>query len=294
MDLQTGERHEVGPFSFAVYAPSGYLVHRPQAGVGLANTAFDRDALSVGETFPLETSGGGFGFQGTEPWSTRAASQPPPIVVRDRSGDVLDPWVTPSWKLRDPPSPRTAAALRSACKETFGFTISNGIATRLTSTQGGTFTPPGCRPALRSLTKRGRRLGPGCRWQRARKGGYCASEWSGFGICFLVRGRRYVSYSSADPAGGEGGIWYRKVAPGARSRNPLPTTHPFPGEQRKSLPTAATGLSIERVGQTGDLRAAFPRRIGQMAGFDKWRTGSTMGCQRHRTLLPPRNHADGR
>ncbi len=224
LDLDTGERHEVGPFAAAVYALSGYLIH--ESGPGLAAAPFSLDTLStVGESIPVATSGrspsvsrdGALAYTDTEP-------NPARIVVRDRSGQIVqtvgeafavggDPAVAPDG---------SRVAIRMS-DEIWIHDLKRETALRLPSSEGVRVAP--------SWLASGQELsfetiGSGV-WVQSADGDQQAKlaiprmDGRGAGAASWSLDGRYVSYSGADPAGGEGGIWYREIGSDGALSEPI-------------------------------------------------------------------------
>jgi serine/threonine protein kinase/Tol biopolymer transport system component len=224
MDLETGERHEVGPFTAAVYAPSGYLIH--EAANGLAATPFSLATVStVGESIPLATSGstpsvsrdGTLVYTDTEPTPGR-------VVVRDRSGQIVqtvgEAFATGGAPAVSPDGSRVAINIAG---EIWIHDLERETAMRLPSSQGEHVAP--------SWLSSGRELsfetvGSGV-WVQAADGNQPATlaiprlDGAGAGAASWSLDGRYVSYSGADPTGGEGGIWYREIGPDGALSEPI-------------------------------------------------------------------------
>jgi hypothetical protein len=93
LDLDTGERQDVGPGSAAEYSRSGHLVHGPadSSGFGLAATPFSIETLTAtADSFPLDPSGKWplLAGDGTLVYTDGAAPQSSRVVTRDRSGEI--------------------------------------------------------------------------------------------------------------------------------------------------------------------------------------------------------------
>jgi Tol biopolymer transport system component len=95
LDLETGERSEIGPGSAPVYSPDGYLIHGSgdTGEPGLLALPFSRAGLEpTGEAFPIAEDGqfASVARDGTLVFldGIRAAVQT--LVWRDRAGEVLE------------------------------------------------------------------------------------------------------------------------------------------------------------------------------------------------------------
>jgi serine/threonine-protein kinase len=228
LDLQTGERHEVGPFGAAVYAPSGYLIHMRTANSadGLAATPFSLATLSVvGESIPLATSGSvaSVSRDGTLVYTDTEAA-PGRVVVRDRTGQIVqsvgDAFAAGGNPAVAPDGSRVAISISG---DIWIYDLERDSTTRLPRSQSTNVAP--------SWLASGREVsfetvGSGVSVQavdgsqpeklaipRADGAGAGAASWSLDG--------RYVSYSGADPTGGEGGIWYREIGPNGALSEPI-------------------------------------------------------------------------
>lgn len=223
MDLQTGKRHEVGPFSFATYATSGHLIH--PTGVGLGATPFSIETLSaVGETFPIETSGArpSVSRDGTLVY-TDTAPAPGRVVVRDRTGRIVRPvgdaftqWGGPAIA---PDGSRVAVSVGG---DIWIYDLERDTATRLTSAQGQNVAPSwmasGVEVSYETGTGVAAQVADG---SRPAKAVIPRTDGVGAGAASWSLDGRYVCYSATDPAGGEGGIWYREVGPGGVLSEPV-------------------------------------------------------------------------
>jgi len=222
MDLQTGERHEVGPFSFAVYAPGGYLVHSTATGLGA--TPFSIETLSaVGETFPLETSGvmPSVSQDGTLVYTDTTAG-PVRAVVRDRSGQIVRSGDYVGGAGGPAIAPNGSRFAVSVQGDIWIYDLERDTATRLTSSLGGNVAPSWLASGLEVSYE----TGTGVSVQVAdgsqpAKAAIARVNGAGAGPASWSSDGRYVSYSGADPAGGEGGIWYREVGSGGALSEPI-------------------------------------------------------------------------
>jgi serine/threonine-protein kinase len=222
MDLQTSERHEVGPFSFAVYAPSGHLVHNTATGLGA--TPFSIETLSaVGETFPLETSGAvpSVSLDGTLVY-TDATAGPVRAVVRDRSGQIVRSGDYIRGARGPAIAPNGSRFAVSVQGDIWIYDLERDTATRLTSSLGGNVAPSWLASGLEVSYE----TGTGVSVQvadgsQAAKAAIARTDGAGGGSASWSLDGRYVSYSGADPTGGEGGIWYREISPGGALSEPI-------------------------------------------------------------------------
>ena len=227
MDLETGERHEVGAFSAAVYAPSGYLIHMPSDpnGVGFAATPFSlATLLAVGETVPLETSGlfPSVSLDGTLVYAD-TASAPGRVVVRDRAGEIV--WsASDSFEQIGEPAvaPNGARVAVNVAGDIWIYDLQRNTSTRLTSAQGGNVAPAWLASGLEVSFE----TGSGVSVQvadgsQAAKSAIPRADGPGAGGASWSLDGRYVSYSGADLTGGEGGIWYREIGPTGGLSEPM-------------------------------------------------------------------------
>lgn len=228
MDLLTGKRHQVAPGSYAVYAPNGYLIHGPSdpSGVGLSATPFSIETLSVtGETLPLERSGrlASVSQDGILVYTETASSASERIVVKNRSGEVLrsvgDPIERGQAPAVAPDGKRAAVGVE---EDIWVYDLDRDIGARLTFSEGANLYPSW----LPSSVEVSYAFGDGVAVQvadgsqearqeftRTNGGGSGPASWSADG--------RYVAYAGADPAGGEGGIWYREIGPDGSLSEPI-------------------------------------------------------------------------
>ncbi len=228
MDLQTGERHEVGPLSDAVYDPRGYLIHGPSEawGVGLSATPFSLGTLSAaGETFPLDTTGvrASVSRSGTLVYTDRSSSADPQIVIRDRSGDVLrsvgDPIVQGQGLGVAPNGSRVVVSVDG---DIWVYDLERDLGTRLTFTQEGNVNPAWMPSSLEVSYQSADgvvvQIADG---SEAAKVAFEREDGAGSGSASWSTDGRYVAYAAADPAGGEGGIWYRQIDSGGSLSEPI-------------------------------------------------------------------------
>ncbi len=96
MDLKTGERRDLGLGGEPFYSSDGYLIHGPtdQNEPGLRALPFSLDTLeATGQSFPIDETGRTVSVSrdGTLVYTDGAAGGPRQIVVRDRSGTIVQP-----------------------------------------------------------------------------------------------------------------------------------------------------------------------------------------------------------
>ncbi len=95
MDLETGERRELGPGSAPFYSSDGYLIHGLMSGPGegLRALPFSLDTLeATGQSFPIDETGriASVSGDGTLVYTDRPAAGTRQIVWRSRTGELLE------------------------------------------------------------------------------------------------------------------------------------------------------------------------------------------------------------
>ena len=94
MDLETGERRELGPGSAPFYSSDGYLIHGlANQREGLQALPFSLDTLvATGQSFPIDETGrlASVSRDGTLVYTDRPAVGTFQIVWRSRTGVVLE------------------------------------------------------------------------------------------------------------------------------------------------------------------------------------------------------------
>ncbi|MDA1234148.1 MAG: protein kinase [Acidobacteria bacterium] len=290
LDLQTGEPHEVGPLSDAVYAPSGYLIHGLSEpwGVGLSATPFSIETLAtVGETFPLETSGiaASVSRDGTLVYTSSASSAGAQIVVRDRSGDVLRSVGDPILQGQGPDvAPNGSRVVVSVDGDIWVYDLERDIGTRLTFTQAEnlhpTWMPSSLEVSYQSADGVVVHVADG---SQAAKAALTRANGVGSGPVSWSADGRYVAYAAADPAGGEGGIWYREIGSGGSLSEPISYLRtPFSEDQPQISPDRRyLAYRSNESGRPEVYVRPFPE------GSGKWQVSTNGG-------VDPRWAVDGR
>jgi hypothetical protein len=95
MDLETGERRELGPGGVPFYSSDGYLIHglSNDQDEGLRALPFSLDTLeATGQSFPIDETGyyATVSRDGTQVYTDRPAADTFQIVWRARTGVVLE------------------------------------------------------------------------------------------------------------------------------------------------------------------------------------------------------------
>lgn len=280
MDLQTGERHEVGPLSDAAYDPSGYLIHGPSEpdGVGLSATPFSIETLSaVGETFPIETSGvmASVSRDGTLVYTRGLSSTSAQIVVRDRSGDVLRSVGDPIVRGAGPDVAANGSRIAvSVDGDIWVYDLERDVGTRLTSTREGfhpSWMPSGLEVSYESGDGVVIQLADG---SEAAKAAFARVNGMGSGSPSWSADGRYVAYAAADPAGGEGGIWYREIDAGGSLSEPISYLRtPFSENQPQVSPDGR--YLVYRSNESGRPEV-YVRQFPEGAG--KWQVSTNGGA----------------
>ena len=161
LDLNTGERRELGPGSVPWYSMSGHLIHRAsdRADTGLWALPFSLETLTTtGEAFPIEEAGryGTVARDGTLVFLDSPARNLRKLVWRDRSGKVLEavgqtqqgieyPTVSPDGRLL------AVAASDGVNRDIWIHDPVRGTKTRITF-DGGLKSGPTWSPSGREIT----------------------------------------------------------------------------------------------------------------------------------------------
>ena len=142
MDLETGERRELGPGSRPVYSSDGYLIHGPtdnRADQGLRALPFSLDTLeATGQSFPIDETGSSasVSLDGTLVYSDGATGGARRIVVRDRSGEIVQTVGEPITDRRTPAvSPDGRYVAISVQGNIWVYDLDRDVRTRLTATE---------------------------------------------------------------------------------------------------------------------------------------------------------------
>ncbi len=142
MDLETGERRELGPGSAPFYSADDYLIHGPTDGnePGLRALPFSLDTLeATGQSFPIDETGrtASVSRDGTLVYTDGAIGGPRQIVVRDRSGDIVQ---TVGEPIASGVTPAVSPDGRYVAVEAEGdiwvYDLDRDVRTRLTATEG--------------------------------------------------------------------------------------------------------------------------------------------------------------
>ncbi len=213
LNLETGERRELGPGSAPVYSQDGYLIHgtASSAEPGLWATPFSTDTLeTTGESFPISSAGflPSVSRDGTlifrdQPTGVAAAMT---LVWRDRAGEILEtagqPQVTIGEIALSPDGQRVAVrSNESGNGDIWIHDLSRSTKTRLTFEDFGeanpTWSPSGSEIAYRTGAQNQivRRAvdgsGEASPLVQMQAGTLFPSDWS--------RDGRYVIYVENDP-----------------------------------------------------------------------------------------------
>ncbi len=226
IDTETGERKRIAPGQAGTYDSGGYILHgaAQNGGLGIFAMPFSLAALSAtGDSFPLNDSG-------TLPSVSRdgtlvyldGASSGGQIVVRDRSGEVVqevgEPTVSAASFAVSPDGERAAAVVES---DLWVYDLARNIRVRLTH--------GGATPQWPMWSASGQQVlyFLAQDWLiQAADGSSEATVWlaspGGAATGSFSADGRYVTYSGPNPAGGDGGIWYRTIAPDGSFSEPIP------------------------------------------------------------------------
>ncbi len=218
MNLETGERREIGPGSSPVYSSDGYLIHGP-ADVnepGLRALPFSLDTLeATGQPFPIGETGraASVALDGTLVYTDGAGGGAGQIVVMDRSGKVVQNVGPPVRDAVDPAvSPNGLFVAASVEGDIWVYDLERGIGTRLTSSEVFDYGPAWL-SSSREVT-----YGAGVNRlaSRVADGSVDArilleSEARGLAVTAWSSDDRYLAYNSGNSRDGtEGGIWYHE------------------------------------------------------------------------------------
>ena len=139
MDLETGERRELGPGSRPGYSSDGYLIHgpmNPQEG-GLRALPFSLDTLeATGQSFPIDETGrfASVSRDGSLVYTDSPTGGSRQLVIRDRSGEILQ---SVDSSLGGLPSPAVSPDGRSVAFGVDGdiwvYDLNRDVRARLTS-----------------------------------------------------------------------------------------------------------------------------------------------------------------
>ncbi len=163
LNLETGERRELGPGSRPVYSAEGHLLHAPQdsGDVGLSALPFSLETLTaIGGDFPMEGAGriADVSRNGTLVYLDRGPRASKTLVWRDRAGNLLERLGQPQPGIETPSlSPdgrRVAVSLAESGKEDIWIQdLVRSIWTRLTL-DSRRHTHPSWSPSGRELVYR--------------------------------------------------------------------------------------------------------------------------------------------
>jgi len=288
MDLNTGDRTRLGPGWGAAYAPSGHLLYSQTLQGGLTATPFSLETLTaVGEAFPVDETGiiPSLSRDGvlvyTDTGVPRIVSGQ--MVVRNRSGEVLRA-VGGQITGGDAPavSPDGRRVAINAQDDIWVYDLDRDLGTRLTSSEGAERHPAW----LASGRELSYTLDPTGLAAQVADGSVEAKvlletparlfffDWS--------FDDRFLAYVAGDPAGGEGGIWYRERAADGSLSEPVsflrtPSTERMP---RFSPNGRYLAYRSDESGRPEVYVRPFPQGAG------KWQVSTNGGSQ-------PRWAADG-
>ena len=172
LDLEKGERREIGPGSAPVYSPDGYLIHGSgdTGEPGLLALPFSRASLEpTGEAFPIARGGqsASVARDGTLVYLDGSRAQVQTLVWRDRAGEVLETSGQPQQDLDRPalaPDGRriAVASRESGVSDIWIHDLIRSTKTRLTFDEGAernpTWSPSGQEVAYWSQDDEGHRL----------------------------------------------------------------------------------------------------------------------------------------
>ncbi len=152
LNLETGERHELGPGSDPVYSLDGYLIHGPtdENERGLWAWPFSLETLEpTGDAFPISTAGraAGVSRDGTlayldQPGGSTVVMKT--LVWRNRAGEVLETVGQPQLNLREfalSPDRRWVATTVDSSPAVWIQDLTRSTATRLTFDALGEWVP---------------------------------------------------------------------------------------------------------------------------------------------------------
>ena len=172
LDLEKGERREIGPGSAPVYSPDGYLIHGSgdTGEPGLLALPFSRASLEpTGEAFPIARGGqsASVARDGTLVYLDGSRAQVQTLVWRDRAGEVLETSGQPQQDLDRPalaPDGRriAVASRESGVSDIWIHDLIRSTKTRLTFDEGAernpTWSPSGQEVTYWSQDDEGHRL----------------------------------------------------------------------------------------------------------------------------------------
>ncbi len=225
-DAETGERRVIAPGGAGTYDGNGYILHGSAQGNGLGIFAMPfslSDLSATGDSFPLSDSGTqpSVSQDGTLVYLDGAASGGQ-IVVRDRSGAaVMQVGETVSGAANFAVSRDGERAAAVVDAELWVYDLARDNRVRLTRA--------GAAPQWPMWSASGREVlyFEAGNWMiQSADGSSDATVWlaepgGATSGSFSVDGR-YVTYSGPNPAGGEGGIWYRTITPDGAFSDPIP------------------------------------------------------------------------
>jgi Tol biopolymer transport system component len=152
LNLETGERSEVGPGSAPVYSPDGYLIHGPSEldEQGLHALPFSLASLQrTGSSFPIAAGGriASLAHDGTLVfWDGSFAPVQWALVWRDRAGEVIETISRPQARMTSPSLSPDGQRIAVASLETGDFDIwihdlARSTKMRLTFEEGRELSP---------------------------------------------------------------------------------------------------------------------------------------------------------
>ena len=151
LDLNTGERRELGPGNVPSYSSSGHLIHGPSdsADSGLWALPFSLETLTAtGQAFPIEERGesAALAGDGTLVYLDSPGNNLEKLVWRDRTGKVLETVGQTQERMRQPavsPDGRLLAvsALDGGNRDIWIHDLVRGTKTRLTFDEGAEARP---------------------------------------------------------------------------------------------------------------------------------------------------------
>ncbi len=218
LDLETGERRELGPGSRPFYSTDGFLIHGLADGMdkGLRALPFSLDTLeATGQSFPIDETGhsASVSRDGTLVYSDApAASSLGQMVLRDRSGAALRTVGGPIAAGDDPAvSPDGRRVAVTVADDIWVYDIERDLGTRLTSRvgrEGGSVWLSTGRELIYLLDR------TGVAQQVADGSAPAEILFDGMNGVFLFdlsRDDRYLMHVANDPdPAGDGGIWRRE------------------------------------------------------------------------------------
>ena len=214
LNLETGERSEVGPGSAPVYSQDGYLIHGEVGEPGLRAVPFSLASLEpTGEAFPIAEDGqsASVARDGTLVFlDGNAASVPGALVWRNRAGELVETIGQPQAGMSNPAlSPDgqriAVAASESGNRDIWIHDLVRSTKTRLTFDEGNedrpTWSPSGGEITYRAgrglMNKAADGTGEAVVLVEA-VGGLYSPEWSQDG--------RYLAYTELNREAGSGVI----------------------------------------------------------------------------------------